>query len=173
MSTEISKKDFARLVQQHAPQVLDFTARLLSDRREAEEVAQDAFVKAFRQLSSFRGDSSFVTWVQRIAYHEAIDHLRQRAPYMVDISEVAAIEDDDEELSTGREERILLMEETVDELPPDDQLLLHLYYYEDQPLRDIAYIMDAEPNALAQRLHRIRKRLLRMIKQKEDERTER
>ena len=91
---------------------------------------------------------------------------------MVDISEVAAISDD-EELSTGREERILLMEETIDELPPDDQLLLHLYYYEDQPLRDIAYIMDAEPNALAQRLHRIRKRLLRMIKQKENERTER
>ena len=172
MSTKISKEDFARLVQQHAPQVLDFTARLLSDRREAEEVAQDAFVKAFRQLSSFRGDSSFVTWVQRIAYHEAIDHLRQRAPYTVDISEVAAISDD-EELSTGREERILLMEETIDELPPDDQLLLHLYYYEDQPLRDIAYIMDAEPNALSQRLHRIRKRLLRMIKQKEDERTER
>ena len=113
-----------------------------------------------------------MTWVQRIAYHKAIDHLRQRAPYMVDNSEVAAISDD-EELSTGREERILLMEETIDELPPDDQLLLHLYYYEDQPLRDIAYIMDAEPNALAQRLHRIRKRLLRMIKQKEDERTER
>ena len=173
MSTEISKENFARLVQQHAPQVLDFTTRLLSDRREAEEVAQDAFVKAFRQLSSFRGDSSFVTWVQRIAYHEAIDHLRQRAPYMVDISEVATLSDDEKNLSTGRGERILLKEETVDELPPDDQLLLHLYYYEDQPLRDIAYIMDAEPNALAQRLHRIRKKLLRMIKQKENEQTER
>ena len=160
------------MVQLHAPQVLDFTARLLSDCREAEEVAQDAFVKAFRQLSSFRGDSSFVTWVQRIAYHEAIDHLRQRAPYTVDISEVAAISDDDE-LSTGREERILLLEETIDELPPDDQLLLHLYYYEDQPLRDIAYIMDAEPNALAQRLHRIRKKLLRTIKQKENEQADR
>ena len=172
MSTEISKENFARLVQQHAPQVLDFTTRLLSDRGEAEEVAQDAFVKAFRQLSSFRGDSSFVTWVQRIAYHEAIDHLRQRAPYMVDISEVAAISDD-EELSTGREERIVLMEEAIDDLPPDERMLLHLYYYEDRPLRDIAYIMDAEPNALAQRLHRIRKKLLRMIKQKEDERTER
>lgn len=173
MSTGISKENFARLVQQHAPQVLDFTTRLLSDRREAEEVAQDAFVKAFRQLSSFRGDSSFVTWVQRIAYHEAIDHLRQRAPYMVDISEVATLSDDEEDLSTGREERILLMEEAIDDLPPGDQLLLHLYYYEDQPLRDIAYIMDAEPNALAQRLHRIRKKLLRMIKQKENEQTER
>ena len=172
MSTEISKKDFARLVQLHAPQVLDFTARLLSDCREAEEVAQDAFVKAFRQMSSFRGDSSFVTWVQRIAYHEAIDHLRQRAPYTVDISEMAAISDD-EELSTGREERIALMEEAIDDLPNDEQLLIHLYYYEDQPLRDIAYIMDVEPNALSQRLHRIRKKLLRTIKQKENEQADR
>ena len=65
------------------------------------------------------------------------------------------------------------MEEAIDDLPPDERMLLHLYYYENRPLRDIAYIMDAEPNALAQRLHRIRKKLLRMIKQKENEQTER
>jgi len=170
MSSVISKEDFARLVRQHAPQVLDFTARLLTDRREAEEVAQDAFVKAFRQLSSFRGESSFLTWVQRIAYHEAIDHLRRRRPFTTDISNVAAMTDEPD-LSTGREERIMLLEEAVDELPPDDQLLLHLYYYEDRPLRDIAYIMEAEPNTLSGRLYRIRKRLMTMIKQKEDEQT--
>lgn len=170
MSSVISKEDFARLVRQHAPQVLDFTTRLLPDRREAEEVAQDAFVKAFRQLSSFRGESSFLTWVQRIAYHEAIDHLRRRRPFTMDISNVAAMTDEPD-LSTGREERITLLEEAVDELPPDDQLLLHLYYYEDRPLRDIAYIMDAEPNTLSGRLYRIRKRLMLMIKQKENEQT--
>ena len=172
MSTEISKEDFARLVQQHAPQVLDFTARLLADRMEAEEVAQDAFVKAFRQLSGFRGESSFATWVQRIAYHEAIDRLRRREPYTVDIGEVADATDDDG-LATGSEERIAMMEAAIDELPADDALLIHLYYYEDRPLRDIAYVMDAEPNALAQRLRRIRQKLLRMIKQKEDEQTDR
>ena len=75
----------------------------------------------------------------------------------------------DEELSTGREERIAMMEEAIDDLPPDEGMLIHLYYYEDRPLRDIAYIMDVEPNALATRLHRIRKKLLRMIKQKENE----
>ena len=75
----------------------------------------------------------------------------------------------DEELSTGQEERIALMEEAIGDLPPDEQLLLHLYYYEDRPLREIAYIMDAEANALATRLHRIRKKLLKQIKQKENE----
>jgi RNA polymerase sigma-70 factor (ECF subfamily) len=59
------------------------------------------------------------------------------------------------------------MEEAIDDLANDEQLLIHLYYYEDRPLRDIAYIMDVEPNALATRLHRIRKKLSRMIKQKE------
>lgn len=167
MSSIASKEDFAQLVRQHATAVIDFTARLLPDRREAEEVAQDAFVKAFQQLSSFRGESSFLTWVQRIAYHEAVDHLRQRRPYMVDIDEMPTMMED-EDLQMEREERILLMEEAVVRLSPDDQLLLHLFYYEDRPLREIAYIMDVEPNTLSQRLRRIRKRLMVMIKQKED-----
>ena len=167
MSSIASKEDFAQLVRQHTTAVIDFTARLLPDRREAEEVAQDAFVKAFQQLSSFRGESSFLTWVQRIAYHEAVDHLRQRRPYMVDIDEMPTMMED-EDLQMEREERILLMEEAVVRLSPDDQLLLHLFYYEDRPLREIAYIMDVEPNTLSQRLRRIRKRLMVMIKQKED-----
>ena len=171
MNKEISKEDFARLVQQYAPQVLDFTTRLLSDRREAEEVAQDAFVKAFRSLDTFNFQSSFSTWVCRIAYHMSLDRLKRQHPYYVDIDNLPAIAD--EELSTGREERIALMEEAIDDLTDDEQLLIHLYYYEDRPLRDIAYIMDVEPNALATRLHRIRKKLSRMIKQKEHEQADR
>lgn len=167
MNSIVSKEDFAQLVRQHAAAVIDFTARLLPDRREAEEVAQDAFVKAFRNLSSFRGESSLLTWVQRIAYHKAVDHLRQQRPYMVAIDEVPTLLED-EEMVMEREERILLIEEAVDRLTPDDQLLLHLFYYEDRPLRDIAYIMDVEPNTLSQRLHRIRKKLMVMIKQKEN-----
>lgn len=116
MSSIVSKEDFAQLVRQHAAAVTDFTARLLPDRREAEEVAQDAFVKAFRQLQVFRGESSFLTWVQRIAYHEAVDHLRRRRPGMADIDEVPAMPEEDEESLTEREERLLLMEEAVDRL---------------------------------------------------------
>lgn len=174
MSSTVSKQDFAQLVRQHARQVIDFTARLLPDRQDAEEVAQDVFVKAYQQLDTFRGEASLLTWLQRIAYHEALDRLRRRRPHTVDIDGPVALREfaslaADDELSTGREERILLLEEAVSDLPPDDQLLLHLYYYDDRPLRDIAYIMEAEPNALGVRLHRIRKKLQTMIKQREDE----
>ena len=161
------QREYAWFVNTYSLQVLSFTSHMLPDSEDAKEVAQDAFVKAFRNLSSFRGESSLLTWVQRIAYHKAVDHLRQQRPYLVAIDEVPTLLED-EEMVMEREERILLIEEAVDRLTPDDQLLLHLFYYEDRPLRDIAYIMDVEPNTLSQRLHRIRKKLMVMIKQKEN-----
>ena len=163
------REEFAWFVNRYSQQVIDFTSRMMPDAEDAKEVAQNAFVKAFRSLSTFGFQSSFCTWVCRIAYRESLNRLKRQHPHYVDIDNLPAIEDDEKEQSTGREERIVLMEEAIDDLPPDEQMLLHLYYYEGQTLRDIAYIIDVEPNALATRLHRIRKKLLRMIKQKENE----
>ena len=159
----------AWFVKTYSQQVLSFTSRMLPDAEDAKEVAQDAFVKAFRSLGTFNFQSSFCTWVCRIAYRKSLDRLKRHQPHYVDIDNLPAIAD--EELSTGREERIAMMEEAIDDLPPDEGMLIHLYYYEDRPLRDIAYIMEAEPNTLSGRLYRIRKRLMTMIKQKEDEQT--
>lgn len=161
-------EEYAWFVNTYSQHVLDFTSRMLPNAEDAREVAQDAFVKAFRSLASFGFHSSFYTWVCRIAYHESLNRLKRQQPHYVGIADIPAVEDD-EELSTGREERIILMEEAIDDLPPDERMLLHLYYYEDRPLREISYIMDAEPNALATRLLRIRKKLLQMIRQKENE----
>ena len=170
-----SATEYAWFVRRYSQEVLDFTSRMVTDIADAEELAQDAFIKAFRSLGSFAGQSSFLTWVCRIAYHESLNHLKRKRLCYMSIDEMPLSQDDveEEELTTGREERIVLMEEALDDLPPDERMLIHLYYYEDRPLREIAFIMDAEPNALAVRLHRIRKKLLLMIKQKENEQTER
>ena len=163
------REGYAWFVNRYSQQVIDFTSRMLPDAEDAKEVAQDAFVRAFRSLKTFNFQSSFCTWVCRIAYRESLNRLKRQQHHYVDIDDIPAIEDDEEELSISREERITLMEEAIDDLPPDERMLLYLYYYEDQSLRDIAYVMDAEPNALATRLYRIRKKLLRTIKQKENE----
>ena len=165
------REEYAWFVKTYSQQVLSFTSRMMPDGEDAKEVAQDAFVKAFRSLGSFHFQSSFCTWVCRIAYHKSLDRLKHQQPHYVDIDNLPEISDD--ELSTGREERIAMMEAAIDDLPPDERMLIHLYYYEDRPLRDIAYIMDVEPNTLATRLHRIRKKLLRTIKQKENEQADR
>ena len=165
------REEYAWFVNTYSQQVLDFTSRMMPDAEDAREVAQDAFVKAFRSLASFAFQSSFCTWVCRIAYHESLNRLRRKQLHYVDIADIPTMEID-EELSTGSEERIALMEEAIDDLPPDESMLLHLYYYEDRPLREIAFIMDVEANVLATRLHRIRKKLLKMIIQKENEQAE-
>ena len=164
-------EEYAWFVNTYSQRVLHFTSQMMPDAEDAREVSQDAFVKAFRSLASFNFQSSFCTWVCRIAYRESINRLKRKQPHYVDIADIPAVVDD--ELSTGKEERIALMEEAIDDLPPDERLLLQLYYYEDRPLREIAYIMDVESNTLATRLHRIRKKLLQLIKQKENERVER
>lgn len=163
--------EYAYFVKKYSQQVLDFTVRMVSCMADAEELAQNAFIKAFNKFEKFEQRASFLTWVSRIAYNEAINHLKRRKLHYVEIDEVpvAGCNLLDDELSTGNEERIKLMEEALDNLPPDERMLVHLYYYEDKPLNEIAYVMDAEPNSLAVRLHRIRKKLLITIKQKEYE----
>lgn len=163
------REDYAWFVNTYSQRVLDFTSRMISDTEDAKEVAQDAFVKAFRSLGTFHFQSSFCTWVCRIAYRESLNCLKRKRLYLMDIDNVTQDEQPDEDLSTGREERIALMEDAIDDLPPDERMLLHLYYYDDRSLRDIAYIMDTEPNTLGTRLHRIRKKLLQIIKQRENE----
>lgn len=167
--------EYAYFVKRYSQQVLDFTVRMVSNRADAEELAQNAFVKAFNRFETFEGRASFLTWVSRIAYNESINHLKRRKLRWVDVDDarIADSRIDDDELSTGREERISLMEDALDCLPPDERILVQLYYYEDKPLQEIAYVMDAETNALAVRLHRIRKKLLMMIKHKENEQVER
>ena len=162
--------EYAYFVKKYSQQVLDFTVRMVGSKADAEELAQNAFVKAFSRIETFEGRASFLTWVSRIAYNESINHLKRCKIRWIEIDEAQIAETDlDNELSTGSEERIRLMEEAIDILPPDERMLVHLYYYEDKPLQEIAYVMDAEPNALAVRLHRIRKKLLIMIKEKEYE----
>lgn len=166
-----SAAEYAYFVRTYSQQVLDFTSRMVPERSDAEELAQDAFVKAFRSMPTFRFQSSFLTWVSRIAYHESLNHLKRKRAYWVNIEDVNLTDDEelDAELSTCREERIQLMEEAIDELPPDERMLVHLYYYQDKPLREIAFIMDTKPKALATRLHRIRKKLLFTINNRENE----
>ena len=173
--TRAAAAEYAHFVKLYSQQVLDFTVRMVSSRADAEELAQNAFVKAYRAIERFEGKASFLTWISRIAYNESINHLKRRKLCWINIDEAQIADSDiaDEEFSSGREERIKLMEEALDNLPPDERMLVHLYYYDDKPLNEIAFIMDAEANALAVRLHRIRKKLLIMIKQKEDERDER
>lgn len=71
---------FAPLMERYSRPVFALLVRMTSNRADAEELAQDAFLKAFRSLRSFRHDCSFATWIYRIAYNTAISALRRTRP---------------------------------------------------------------------------------------------
>lgn len=77
-SLEGDLPSFEQLVVRYQNKILGYSARMLSDREEAEDVAQEVFIKAYRSLDSFRGESSFSTWIYRIATNLCIDRLRAK-----------------------------------------------------------------------------------------------
>jgi RNA polymerase sigma-70 factor (ECF subfamily) len=158
------------MVGRYGQEVFAMIARLTSDVMDAEELTQDTFLRAFSHIDSYDPQrASLATWLCRIAYRLTLDFLKRRRPLIVPIEDSQAWQTDisdeqlEAELSTGREERIQRLEQLMDDLPPDERLLLTLHYFENRPLDECAFIMDATSHALANRLYRIRKKLYKQL----------
>lgn len=158
------------MVSRYASQVFAMIVKQVTDEMDAQELTQDTFLKAFRNIDRYDArQSSLGTWLCRIAYHLTLDFLKRRRPFIVSLedSEVWQTDISDEqleaELSTGNEERIQKLESLIDDLPPDERLLLTLHYFENRPLDECSFIMDSTPHALANRLYRIRKKLYKQL----------
>ena len=154
------------MVSRYAERVFAMIARQVPDMMDAQELTQDAFLRAFSHIDSYDSHkASLSTWLCRIAYRLTLDHLRRRRPVIVAMEDNTDISDEEleAELNTGREERIEQLMEVIDELPDDERMLLTLYYFEDRPLTEITYITGIEPAALANRLYRTRKKLYRKL----------
>lgn len=158
------------MVGRYGQAVFAMIARLTSDVMDAEELTQDTFLRAFDHIDSYDPQrASLATWLCRIAYRLTLDFLKRRRSLIVSIEDSEAWETNisdeqlEAELSTGREERIQRLEQLMDDLPPDERLLLTLHYFENRPLDECAFIMDATSHALANRLYRIRKKLYKQL----------
>ncbi len=157
-------EDFGYFLERYTQEAFAIVARLVPQQEDAEELVQDAFVRAFSRLETFGGRSSFSTWICRIAYTTAVSWLRKRRIKYLSI-------DDQPELTAAEVDETLDDESRIDELrrairllKPDEQTLITLYYYDNRPLTDIAYILDMEAGAIATRLHRIRRKLFLLMK---------
>lgn len=155
---------FSTLVERHKNMVFNIVLKIVRSREDAEEIAQDAFLKTFRSLSSFHGDSKFSTWLYRIAYNAAISHTRRRrhefAPIDDQIIANATRDEVVEDLEMlDPEERIRLVNEAVDRLPAEDSALVTLFYMEEQSIEDMSKITGLSAANVKVKLHRIRKRL--------------
>jgi RNA polymerase sigma-70 factor (ECF subfamily) len=157
-------EDFGYFLERYSQEAFAIVVRLVPQQEDAEELVQDAFVRAFNRLETFGGRSSFSTWICRIAYTTAVSWLRKRRMKYLSIDEQPKLTDAEVDETLDDESRIEELRRAITLLKPDEQTLITLFYYDNRPLNDIAYILDVEPNTLATRLHRIRRKLYLLMK---------
>ena len=155
---------FASLVDRYKDLVFTIAMNITRNREDAEEVAQDAFLKAFRKLASFRKESSFATWIYRIAYNEAISKIRKNRIKTLDLqeelTEIIPDEEAEEEIAglDGREQKQVITQ-ILDKLPEIDRVLVTLFYLNNHPVNEISEITGLGESNVKVRLHRVRKKI--------------
>jgi RNA polymerase sigma factor (sigma-70 family) len=156
---------YAGLVNRYQNYVFTLTLRMIKSREDAEEVAQDVFIKAYKYLADFRGESKFTTWIYTIVNNTCITFLRKKKLdiHSLDDERVFATADNmDSGLRANQVEqksKVAMVNEAIAMLSPDDARVISLFYQGEQSLEEIAGILHLETNAVKVRLHRARTRL--------------
>ncbi|CAL2092185.1 RNA polymerase sigma-70 factor, ECF subfamily [Tenacibaculum sp. 190524A02b] len=149
--------------------VFTLAVKMLKSREEAEEVSQDTFIKAYKYLANFKGDSKFSTWLYKIAYRNCLDALKKRKEkYNTDtIDEVTLhkIKATDSVLEgIERKERAVIINECLLQLPEEERSILWLFYFKELSLKEIMEVTELSEANVKVKLHRARKRLLTVVK---------
>ncbi|HMR92388.1 MAG TPA: sigma-70 family RNA polymerase sigma factor [Chitinophagaceae bacterium] len=156
---------YSLLVSRYQNYVFTLAMRLTKNREDAEEVAQDSFVKAYRYLADFRGESRFSTWLYSIVNTTGITFLRKKKleTYSLDNEKVFEAADNQGTDSGAnvieQKSRITMVNRAIALLSTDDAAIITLFYKNEQTLEEIATILGIEANTAKVRLHRARARL--------------
>ncbi|NNE02259.1 MAG: sigma-70 family RNA polymerase sigma factor [Eudoraea sp.] len=156
------------LVDRYKSMVYTIAIRITKNREDAEEIAQDTFLKVFKALASFKGESKFSTWVYKIAYYGSLDYLKKKQRKVetvaVDISEVHNLSSLESVLEDiDRKERMEVLKAAVEKLSEKDSAIVTLYYFEELSIKEIAVITGLTTEVLKVRLFRSRKQLANIL----------
>ena len=156
---------YAALVKRHQRFVFTLALRFSKSREDAEEIAQDCFVKAYRSLASFQQQSKFSTWLYSIVYTTAMTSLRKKR------IETSSIHNEDGSLQiegqiavidinhAENNSRSFYLNQAITQLLPDDAAVLTLFYKGEQSIEEISRALGIETNAVKVKLFRARQRL--------------
>ncbi len=162
---------YAGLISRYQGYVFTLTLRMVKNREDAEELAQDVFIKAYKYLADFRGASKFSTWLYTIVNNTCITFLRKKKPEIHSLDNEKVFELADSRDSGFRanlveqKSKVTMVNNAISLLSPDDAEIITLFYKAEQNLEEIAAILGVEPNAAKVRLHRARTRLKEKMQQ--------
>lgn len=164
---------FACLLDKYSRPVHSLILKMVRSREDAEELAQDVFLKAFRNLSSFKKECSFSTWIYRIAYNTAISALRKKKIEFLAIEEATLNNVSEEEVAhalgrTDNHDQLAMLDAALERLPPDERGIILLFYLKEKTIEEMMTITGLSTSNIKVKLHRIRKKLFVLLKDMED-----
>ena len=155
---------FAFLVEKHSDMAFTIANKIVRNREDAEEIAQDSFIKAYQSLRYFKGDSKFSTWLYRIVYNAAISHTRRKKQDFTQLDERVMSDTTEDEIfenldSLDTELQSKLVNEAINSLPADESTIVTLFYLKENSIDDISQITGLSVSNVKVKLFRIRKKL--------------
>ncbi len=159
---------FSFLVEKYQKMVYTLALKLMKKSEEAEEMAQDTFVKAFQKLDSYEGKSKFSTWLYSITYNACISELRKRRIEFKSLDDRQVSDQDEQRMhdyyrENRKEDQEKYLNLALEKLPEDDQVLVTLYYYENQSMDEISQITGLTVSNIKVKIHRARKKMYELL----------
>ncbi len=161
------KAAFDLLVIKYQHRIIQLVNRYVKDPSEAQDVAQESFIKAYRALPNFRGDSAFYTWLYRIAINTAKNYLvsrtRRHSNYQVDVQDAEQVENapqlkgmDTPELLLMNDEIVDVIKEAIQKLPEEMKVAIMFREFEGLSYEEIAEAMECPVGTVRSRIFRAR-----------------
>lgn len=154
-----------RLYKLYSKAMYNICLRMVADQDEAHDLLQEAFIKAFGKLPSFRGDCTFGVWLKRIVINQCISYLRKRRPLIVDMDQNQLADIPEEEIEEA-EISPDLIHETIKELPGKARVIFNLYCLEGYRHKEIAEMLQITESTSKTQYHRARLMIQHKIKEK-------
>jgi RNA polymerase sigma-70 factor (ECF subfamily) len=151
---------FAHFVESYQDMAITIAYRICGNKQDAEDVVQESFVKAYKNLHSFRSDCKFSTWLYRIVYNTAVTASKSQmwfTTHETAIDDVLQVGTYSLEKQFEAKEREEIVADIMQKMPKGDALLLALYYMEDNPVKEIAKITGLNESNVKVKLFRARK----------------
>ncbi len=159
---------YTQLVEKHKDMVFTIANKITRHREDAEEIAQDVFLKAFQHLKEFKKQSKFSTWLYRIAYNTAISKIRKKSLEYANlddnmIEQIPETEVEQELKDINEQEKKQLVDKALEQLNELDYLIIMMFYMKEKSIEEIAEITSLSKSNVKVKLHRIRKRIYREL----------
>lgn len=152
---------FSFLVEKYQDIIFSIALKVLKNREDAEEMAQESFIKAYKSLHTFKGDAKFSTWLYRITYNSCISEVRKRKVYFSSVDDVQITDNSDEINIDGipEENRAKAIKQAMEKLKEEEYMLILLFYFEEQSVIEISKVTGLSESNTKVKLFRARKKL--------------